>query len=103
MTEMVVQLDDHRLATAEEPVIIYAGACPSAQFGSERELPFNDPKRPRGSNLWDYAYALTAHKAQGSEFPHVIVVDQKPREYRQWMYTALTRAQKAVVAIDWSR
>lgn len=102
MTEMTVQLDDHPLATPEKPVIIYAGAVPTAQFGADRELPFNDPRRPRGSRLWDYAYALTAHKAQGSEFGNVIVVDQRPPEYAQWMYTALTRAQKAVVAIDWA-
>lgn len=101
MTEMVVQLDDHRLATPDKPVCIYVGAAPTAQFGAVQELPFNSPLRPRGSRLWDYAYALTAHKAQGSEFPHVIVVDQRPMSYSQWMYTALTRAQKAAVVIDW--
>jgi ATP-dependent exoDNAse (exonuclease V) alpha subunit len=103
MTEMVVKLDRHRLATEDDPVIVYAGACPSAQFGAPTELPFNSPMRPKGSNLWDYAYALTAHKAQGSEFPKVIVVDQRPQNYAQWMYTALTRAKEAVVVIDWAR
>jgi ATP-dependent exoDNAse (exonuclease V) alpha subunit len=58
--------------------------------------------RPKGSHLWDYAYALTAHKAQGSEFPKVVVVDQRPMSYSQWMYTALTRAQEAAVVIDWN-
>lgn len=102
MTEMTVQLDDHPLATSSSPVIIYTGAVPSAQFGSETELPFNSPMRPKGSRLWDYAYALTAHKAQGSEFPKVIVADQNPRDYRKWMYTAITRAQEAVVVVDWA-
>jgi exodeoxyribonuclease-5 len=103
MAELYIQLDDHPLATKDEPVIIYTGAVPVAQFGAEKELPFNSPDRPKGSRLWDYAYALTAHKAQGSEFPKVIVVDQGPREYRQWMYTALTRAQEAAVVIDWTK
>jgi exodeoxyribonuclease-5 len=101
VSELTVELDDHRLATPGDPVVILTGSNPTAQFGAERELPFNSPLRPRGSTLWDYAYALTAHKAQGSEFGKVIVVDQKPPEYRQWMYTALTRAKDAVVAVDW--
>lgn len=101
MTEMVVELDRHRLATKDDPVIVYAGACPTAQFGAPGTLPFNSPLRPRGSNLWDYAFALTAHKAQGSEFPRVIVIDQRPQNYGQWMYTAITRAKEAVVVIDW--
>lgn len=103
MTEMTVELDDHPLAEPGKPVVIYAGAVPSAQFGAERELSYDSPLRPRGSNLWDFGYALTAHKAQGSEFDKVIVVDQQPREYRQWMYTALTRAKKAVIAVDWAK
>lgn len=102
MTEMAVELDDHPLSKPGQPVVVYTGAVPSAQFGAQAELPFNSPMRPKGSRLWDYAYALTAHKAQGSEFPKVIVADQQPREYRQWMYTAITRAQEAVVVVDWA-
>lgn len=101
VSELTVQLDNHRLATPGNPVVVLTGPIPTAQFGEERELPLNSPKRPKGSHVWDYAYALTAHKAQGSEFKHVIVADQKPPEYRQWMYTALTRAREAVVVIDW--
>jgi exodeoxyribonuclease-5 len=101
VTELTVELDDHRLAKPDDPVVILTGGVPTAQFGAEKELPFNSPQRPRGSHLWDYAYALTAHKAQGSEFDKVIVVDQKPPEYVRWLYTALTRAKQAAVVIDW--
>lgn len=102
MTEMAVELDEHPLARPGKPVVVYTGAVPSAQFGAEAELAYNDPRRPKGSRMWDYAYALTAHKAQGSEFPKVIVADQCPQAYRQWMYTAITRAQEAVVVVDWA-
>jgi exodeoxyribonuclease V len=102
VTELTIQLDDHPLATADNPVVILSGGVPTAQFGAERELAFNAPERPRGTHLWDYAYALTAHKAQGSEFDKVIVADQRPPEYRQWMYTALTRARQGVVVVDWA-
>jgi hypothetical protein len=101
VTELTVQLDDHPLATPEQPVIILSGAIPSAQFGAEKELPFNSPLRPKGTHMWDYGYVLTAHKAQGSEFSKVIVADQAPRDYRQWMYTAITRAQTGLVVVDW--
>lgn len=101
VSELTVQLDDHHLAKPNDPVVILTGAVPTAQFGAERELPLNSPQRPKGSHCWDYAYALTAHKAQGSEFPKVIIVDERPREYAQWMYTAITRAQEAAVVIDW--
>jgi len=50
--------------------------------------------------LFDYGYALTAHKAQGSQFEHVIVsASDVPNrlsldEKRRWLYTAFTRASR---------
>lgn len=47
--------------------------------------------------LCDYGYALTCHKAQGSQADHVIVRMDRGRmtddEWRRWSYTAATRAQ----------
>lgn len=42
------------------------------------------------------AYALTAHKAQGSEFPCVVVICHRSHFFadRNWLYTAVTRAAK---------
>lgn len=47
---------------------------------------------------WDLGYALSCHKAQGSEWPHVIVmVDDSPAAAqvcsREWIYTAISRAK----------
>lgn len=40
------------------------------------------------------AYALTAHKAQGSQFPRVIVAMSPGNNIdRSWFYTAITRAE----------
>lgn len=58
-----------------------------------------------------YAYAITAHKAQGSEYPHVLVIDERPRIFdadtrvmhetrRRWLYTSVTRAQKNLHIVD---
>lgn len=45
--------------------------------------------------LLDYGYALTCHKAQGSQFQEVFVVlegGRRPNDYARWLYTAITRA-----------
>jgi len=43
----------------------------------------------------DYAYCITAHKAQGDEWDHVLVVEQKCElwEHSRWAYTAASRAK----------
>lgn len=46
-----------------------------------------------------FADVITTHKAQGSEWPHVYVVDQTDQmrtDARKWMYTAVTRASERV-------
>jgi ATP-dependent exoDNAse (exonuclease V) alpha subunit len=104
--DMVVELDDHPLATPNVPVCLLVGAVCRAQFGAETDLWRNDPRRPKDSRLWDYAYALTAHKAQGSEFSQVIVMDEGITGggiYPRWMYTALTRAKDAVIVANYRR
>lgn len=43
---------------------------------------------------FDYAYAITAHKAQGSDFESVLVYDQSWGATKiNWLYTAVTRAR----------
>lgn len=48
-------------------------------------------------NLFDYGYCITCHKSQGSEWPCVIVVDERggyttDDDYKRWLYTAVTRS-----------
>lgn len=46
---------------------------------------------------FDYGYALTVHKSQGSQWNHVLVIDEWRRPDRQqWLYTAITRAAETV-------
>lgn len=92
---LIVQLDGDRPAVGTWAAL--------HQFNSPTSLTLNDPKRPsgRGWQAWDYGYAITAHKAQGSEFDDVIVVDERARDYERWMYTAVTRAKKKLVVVRW--
>jgi exodeoxyribonuclease-5 len=80
-------------------------AHPEGFQGLAKEKEAKDTFRAfRGEvGLFTFADAITVHKAQGSEWPHVYVVDQThqmTRETRQgkarWLYTAATRASDRV-------
>jgi exodeoxyribonuclease-5 len=46
-------------------------------------------------NPFDYAYAITCHKAQGDEFDSVLVLEQKGQwSHTRWCYTAASRAKE---------
>ena len=45
----------------------------------------------------ELGYAITLHKAQGSQFPRIIIALENGRiADRAWLYTALTRAETEV-------
>lgn len=52
---------------------------------------------------FSYAYAITCHKAQGSEWDKVLIFEEPyPFEkdlHTRWLYTAITRAREKVVII----
>lgn len=51
----------------------------------------------------DFGWALTCHKAQGSEFDHVAVIDETWSRFehrKRWRYTAATRARKKLTWIS---
>ena len=63
-----------------------------------------DPSEaPRKVQTIDFAWALTVHKAQGSEWP-AVVVHQEPighgNDALRWLYTAVTRAQEKCTIVD---
>jgi exodeoxyribonuclease-5 len=67
--------------------------------GKEGELGF---ALRRESDEFDYGYALTVHKAQGSQWDDVILFDESFafREHRaRWLYTGLTRAARRLTVV----
>ena len=52
--------------------------------------------------LFDYAYCITCHKSQGSEFDKVLVFDEymKGTNHSRWLYTAATRAKKKLIIVS---
>ena len=57
----------------------------------------------REAQCFEYAYAMTVHKAQGSQFDRVVLVDESYKfpsyQRRAWLYTGITRAAKELVII----
>lgn len=89
-----------------EPVNFY-GRMVRAQFGSEKtimSLEGVDPKVFGGSASFDWGYAMTVHKSQGSESPRVVVLEERmPRatddDWRRWLYTAVTRSSDRLLIV----
>ena len=50
-----------------------------------------------------YGYAITTHKAQGSQWNNVLVIEERfpfeQEEHARWLYTAITRAEKKLVLV----
>jgi hypothetical protein len=61
-----------------------------------------NPRGHRGMGCLMYAYAITCHKAQGSQWGSVLVIDESStfRENQaRWLYTAVTRAVTEVTVV----
>jgi len=65
----------------------------------DTEIPWQTKKR---YDDFDFGYALTVHKAQGSQWNNVILFDESFafRDTRQrWLYTAITRAAERLTVV----
>ena len=65
----------------------------------ERDIPWQLKRR---HDDFDYGYALTVHKAQGSQWDDVYLFDESFafREHSQrWLYTAITRAAEKITVV----
>lgn len=68
--------------------------------GAADDIPWQEL---RGTQQFDFGYALTCHKAQGSQWPSVIVYDESSTfrdDARRWAYTAITRAAEKVTVVQ---
>jgi exodeoxyribonuclease V len=58
------------------------------------------PIERKSANEFDYGYALTVHKAQGSQWHNVTLVDEWRGNCRkQWLYTGITRAAEKITIL----
>jgi len=53
-------------------------------------------------DVFEYAYAITVHSSQGSQYPNVILLNEEflsKADYKKWLYTGITRAMKSVTVV----
>lgn len=91
-----------------EKLRLHAELCAS-QFGNEStfkmisEIAGHPPSWGQAGLLFDYGYAMTCHKSQGSQFDQVILKVEGRfdtfQERCRWLYTAITRAVKQIHVI----
>ena len=78
----------------------YKGLISVKQFDSDKALNYTENRATimRG-DLFDFGYALTVHKAQGSQARRVVLFEERfkkmsDEEWKRWLYTAVTRAEE---------
>jgi exodeoxyribonuclease-5 len=58
-----------------------------------------------GIHFFDFGYAISVHKSQGSEWRRVVLFEQRSRYwdddyYKRWLYTGVTRATEKLFVIS---
>jgi exodeoxyribonuclease-5 len=83
----------------------YRGLISIKQFNNPSSLNFTGKRSTimRG-DLFDFGYAMTVHKAQGSQAERVILFEERFKSmsedmWRKWLYTGITRAEKELYII----
>ena len=87
-------------ARAEDRITLYTGNDDHIVLEPERARRDWRDMRSLIETVW--GYAITCHKAQGSQWDDVVLFDESWafRDTRErWLYTAVTRAQKEVTLI----
>lgn len=100
-----IQIDDEETFM---PVVMDYKALTTGQktFDGKTEYLINrsrNPDMPPAPIEFNYGYAITTHRAQGSQWGNVMVVEEKfpfdKTEHARWLYTAVTRAQNKLVLV----
>ena len=85
---------------------VFEGLAVKKQFGSSIAMNFTRENRALTlqADLFDFAYALTVHKAQGGQATRVILFEERFKQmsdldWRRWLYTAVTRAEEELIIL----
>lgn len=100
------------LQSVDDPAVVIKAPV-RVEFRDARRLGLSDT-HPRPSQTYaagvpfgfQYGYAMTCHKAQGSEWPNVLVIGSRNTYHRlghshakSWWYTGITRAAQCVTVV----
>jgi exodeoxyribonuclease-5 len=97
---------DYKCLTTNSPSLTGAQEYTLGSYNKATLMKTLDPSKiltiPYNFN---YGYAITTWKAQGSEYPYVLAYDcgwlkkKDKDEYIRYLYTAVTRAEKAIILV----
>jgi exodeoxyribonuclease-5 len=103
LSAIVRSADNEALETGGERQFIYKGHFDD-HVAPDREREYRDHWIKKGLIEAVWGYAITCHKAQGSQWENVIVFDdglcRTPKDRARWLYTAITRAERGLVLLD---
>ena len=72
----------------------------NSSFRTDRERwDFSHFTNKKDRAVFDYGYAITCHKAQGSQWERVSIYVENMPDYDKWLYTAATRARKSLYVL----
>jgi len=83
----------------------FEGLILREQFNCAHPLNFSKRRRETlEGDLFDFGYAMTVHKAQGSQAKRVILFEERfarmdEENWRRWLYTGVTRAEEELYII----
>lgn len=84
---------------------VYKGLISQKQFNNPTLLNFSKKRSTiMKGDLFDFGYALTVHKAQGSQAKRVILFEERFKQMNdddwcRWLYTAVTRAEEELFIV----
>jgi ATP-dependent exoDNAse (exonuclease V) alpha subunit len=66
-----------------------------------RAIPSTLADDVEATTAFDFGYAMTVHRAQGSEWDSVVLVDEYRRyeQRKEWLYTGITRAAERILIV----
>lgn len=101
--DIVDEGDSYRMDCIDEMGKIYPNIYVATQYFKG----YVHPEVQSGAklNLFEYAYAITGHKSQGSQWDTVVIIEdkmfrQKVSFKKRWLYTVITRAAKKLIWVS---
>lgn len=90
-------------ADMEDGSLAYEGQVAAGQFLRAQSYT-SEVRKQDEIDLFDFGYALTVHKAQGSQAPSVVLFEERNQhmsddDWKRWLYTGITRAEERILLI----
>jgi exodeoxyribonuclease V len=90
-------------ASLDGDVTVNRELCAQYLFDQHFAGATQSPRLSKEVLEFDWGYVLTCHKAQGSQWPRVTIIDDSASfrdDARKWLYTAITRAESELTLIS---